>query len=329
MVLGGMAATAHAQAATNTSDTTPAAVAAIDATGTYSSTWGAMTMQQQGTHVTGSYAYHAGTIDGTLDGNTLRFTWHEDDGSGEGILVRASGGSWIGSWGTTDDHSGGAWQLAPIAPGTTPILAASNAPAQAATTDGPKAGSLSFELSLPFDVTFGNGPTLMGVGGLGVGLGKRVSDNWYLGGTADVEEEVNMSGGGNGPDGFLRLRAGGEARYVFNHGTGEASVNCGPEFPVPRTDWVAFRAGAETLDEGTSYGTYGDVSIGTDFWLGSTQFSMYLQGGASIEPTATYEGSTSTTTDDSFAHQTQPQTTPASGNTTAGYFGMGFRFAFG
>ena len=325
MVLGGMAATAHAQAIDTT---TPTVVASVDATGTYSSTWGAMTMQQQGTHVTGSYAYHAGTIDGTLDGNTLRFSWHEDDGSGQGVLVRASDGSWVGSWGTTDDHSGGAWQLAPIAPGMTPIVASpsTDAPAQTTATDGPKAGSLSFELSLPFDVTFGNGPTLMGVGGLGVGLGKRVSDNWYLGGTADLEQEVNMSG--DGPDGFLRIRAGGEARYVFNHGTGEASVNCGPEFPVPRTDWVAFRAGAETLDEGTSYGTYGDVSIGTDFWLGSTQFSMYLQGGASIEPTATYQGGTSTTSDDS-SRSTQPQTSPASGNTTAGYFGMGFRFAFG
>jgi hypothetical protein len=167
----------------------------------------------------------------------------------------------------------------------------------------------------------------MGVGGLGVGVGKRVSDNWYLGGTFDFEEEVNMTGE-NGPDGFFRMRAGGEARYVFNHGTGEASVNCGPAFAVPRTDWIAFRTGAETLDEGTSYGTYGDVSIGTDFWLGSTQLSMYLQGGASIEPTATYQGGASTTSDDT-SRSTQPQTPASSGNTTAGYFGMGFRFAFG
>jgi hypothetical protein len=316
MVLGGMAATAYAQPAD------------VDATGTYSGTWGAMTMQQQGAHVTGSYAYHGGTIDGTLDGNTLRFTWHEDDGSGEGILVRASDGAWAGSWGTTDDHSGGAWQLAPIAPGTMPIVESAAAPSTA-TIDGPHAGSLSLELTLPFDITFGNGPTLMGVGGLGIGLGTRVSDNWYLGGTFDFEEEVNMTGE-NGPDGFFRMRAGGEARYVFNHGTGEASVNCGPDFPVPRTDWIAFRTGAETLDEGTSYGTYGDVSIGTDFWLGSTQLSMYLQAGASIEPTATYQGGTPTTTsDDAAPRQTQPQTQAPSGNTTAGYVGMGFRFAFG
>ncbi len=321
MVLGGMVATAHAQTAI-------VEPAAVDATGTYSGTWGAMTMQQQGTHVTGSYAYHGGTLDGTLDGNTLRFTWHEDDGSGEGILGRASDGSWIGSWGTTDDHSGGAWQLAPVAPGTLPIVASTDASTTTTTTtDGPHAGAWSLELSLPFDVTFGNGPTLMGVGGLGVGVGKRVSDNWYLGGTFDFEEEVNMTGE-NGPDGFFRMRAGGEARYIFNRGTGEASVNCGPAFAVPRTDWIAFRTGAETLDEGTSYGTYGDVSIGTDFWLGSTQFSMYLQGGASIEPTATYQGGASTAGDDS-PRQTQPQTQPASGNTTAGYFGMGFRFAFG
>jgi hypothetical protein len=211
------------------------------------------------------------------------------------------------------------------------VLAGMAVTAQASTTDspapvdGPHAGSLSLELSLPFDVTFGGGPTLMGVGGLGIGLGSRVSDNWYLGGTFDFEEEVNMTGE-NGPDGFFRMRAGAEARYVFDHGTGEASVNCGPAFPIPRTDWVAFRTGAETLDEGTSYGTYGDVSIGTDFWLGTTQLSMYLQGGASIEPTATYQAGA---TDDAFARQTQSQTQAPSGNTTAGYFGMGFRFAFG
>ena len=76
--LGGFATAAHAQVA-------PAA--SIDVSGTYASTWGAMTLQQDGTHVTGTYAYHDGRIDGTVDGNTLQFSWQEDDGAGRGELV--------------------------------------------------------------------------------------------------------------------------------------------------------------------------------------------------------------------------------------------------
>ena len=73
LLVGGFASVAHAQVA----DTSTVAVAAVDVSGTYSSTWGAMTLQQSGTHVTGTYAYHDGRIDGTLDGNTLRFAWTE------------------------------------------------------------------------------------------------------------------------------------------------------------------------------------------------------------------------------------------------------------
>jgi hypothetical protein len=199
------------------------------------------------------------------------------------------------------------------------------ADAPAPSTDdsaGPHAGAWSLELAVPIDVTFGSGPTLIGAGGLEVGLGKRLTDTWYLGATGDFEGMVDTDVfAQNAPS--IRLRAGGEARYIFNTGTGSASVNCGPSFPVPRTDWIAARVGAETLDGGTSYGTYGDLSIGSDFWLGHTQIGMYLQAGLSIDPTAAYGTSSS---DGATAAIARPA---AQSTTTAKYVGLGWRFAFG
>jgi hypothetical protein len=205
---------------------------------------------------------------------------------------------------------------------------AQTADTQVTSTDdaaGPHAGAWSLELAVPIDVTFGSGPTLIGAGGLEVGLGKRLTDNWYLGATGDFEGLVDTDVfAQNAPS--IRLRAGGEARYIFNTGTGSASVNCGPSFPVPRTDWIAARVGGETLDGGTSYGTYGDLSVGTDFWLGHTQIGMYVQAGLSIEPTAAYGTPSSDTT--GTAALAQPQAQPGS-TTTAKYIGLGWRFAFG
>ena len=341
VLLGGFPTAAHAQVApVTTVAPVVASVVAVDVTGTYASTWGAMTLQQDGTHVTGMYAYHDGRIDGTLDGNTLRFAWQEDDGAGRGELVRASDGSFVGSWGNgNDDHSGGLWRLTP-APGGA-LIASLGPPSLAPVADpetdvpsadsapGPHAGAWSLELAIPIDVTFGSGPTLIGVGGLELGVGKRLTDNWYLGATGDFEGLVDTDVfAASSPS--IRLRAGGEARYIFNTGTGSASVNDGPEFAVPRTDWIAARVGAETLDEGSSYGTYGDVSIGTDFWLGHTQIGMYVEAGLSVEPTAAY-GTTSSSDDDSTTTGTAAIAQPAQpgATTTEKYIGLGWRFAFG
>jgi hypothetical protein len=201
---------------------------------------------------------------------------------------------------------------------------ASVAHAQAAPDGGPHAGAWSLELAIPIDVTFGDGPTLVGAGGLELGVGKRLTDHWYLGATGDFEGLVDTDiFADNAPS--IRLRAGGEARYIFNTGTGSASVDCGPSFPVPRTDWIAARAGAETLDGGTSFGTYGDVSIGSDFWLGGAQLGMYLQAGLSVEPTAAY-GTPSSSDTTGTAAIAQPA---SAATTTAKYIGLGWRFAFG
>jgi hypothetical protein len=85
----------------------------LDISGSYTSNWGAVTLRQNGNHVTGRYVYQQGRLEGDLDGNMLRYTWREHDLTGRGIWVIASNGELIGTWGTTDDLSGGGWRLTP------------------------------------------------------------------------------------------------------------------------------------------------------------------------------------------------------------------------
>jgi len=86
----------------------------VDISGTYASNWGAVTLHQHGTRVTGEYVYQHGHIDGVLEGNMLRYAWSEQDGIWHGVFVIASDGELIGTWGVGDDDtSGGAWRLVP------------------------------------------------------------------------------------------------------------------------------------------------------------------------------------------------------------------------
>ena len=90
------------------------ATGTFDISGDYTSNWGAVTLHQHGTHVTGTYVYEGGRLDGTLVGNKLTYTWHEKDSSGHGIFVVATDGDLIGTWGLgSDDIAGGGWHLVP------------------------------------------------------------------------------------------------------------------------------------------------------------------------------------------------------------------------
>ncbi len=99
-----------ALAAPGAAATTPRA---LDVSGTYDSNWGRIELRQSGHDVIGAYDFHHGRLHGTLDGNLLRYQWKEDTGSGRGVFVVASNGQLIGTWGTSDDVSGGGWQLTP------------------------------------------------------------------------------------------------------------------------------------------------------------------------------------------------------------------------
>ena len=146
----GMIATAHAEG-----------TAPLTISGKYTSNRGATTLVQDGTRVMGAYRAH-GEIDGELDGDTLRFTWREYSNIGRGVMLVTSDGALIGTWGTgSDDHDGGSWRLTPVIdpPATAVIATALAAPVK-------HAGTWSFGIRFPWDVTLLSGSTAIGLGGM-------------------------------------------------------------------------------------------------------------------------------------------------------------------
>ena len=95
--------------------------------GTYSGLWYSpqyehMYLHQDGDRVEGVYTYRAGgTIEGTVEGNMLLFSWHQpgDRGAaqravnGKGYFHLISEGEevdLVGQWGYNDDRSGAPWE---------------------------------------------------------------------------------------------------------------------------------------------------------------------------------------------------------------------------
>lgn len=78
-------------------------------TGNWESTYGAMRLEQQGTDVTGTYSYAAGSrIVGTVTGARLTFRYTEPDAAGDGWFELSDDGDYLaGQW---RQDGGGAWQ---------------------------------------------------------------------------------------------------------------------------------------------------------------------------------------------------------------------------
>jgi hypothetical protein len=92
----------------------PATCFDLGITHSYTSNWGEVTLAQHGCKVSGTYRDSDGTIEGTLEGNMLRYTWTQSDSSGRGVFVVATNGELVGTWGTSDDEvDGGGWRLTP------------------------------------------------------------------------------------------------------------------------------------------------------------------------------------------------------------------------
>jgi hypothetical protein len=81
--------------------------------GEWSSTYGTLSMMQEGNHVTGTYTHADGKLEGTVTGNVLRFQWTQNNGKGAGYFVLSDDGKkFEGYWSYTDnpdDKSGGGW----------------------------------------------------------------------------------------------------------------------------------------------------------------------------------------------------------------------------
>jgi hypothetical protein len=74
-----------------------------------------MRLRQTGTHVTGTYTYQDGHIDGRIVSNTLQFTWEERASGGQGLGIFSlsdDGNSINGQWTSGADDprlSGSSW----------------------------------------------------------------------------------------------------------------------------------------------------------------------------------------------------------------------------
>ena len=84
--------------------------------GRWESNWGDMVLSQQGSRVTGTFAYRNGSLEGRLDGDLLLFDWKQPGNKAEGVLA-AHGKGWLrvsqdgqvleGVWGYRERRKGG------------------------------------------------------------------------------------------------------------------------------------------------------------------------------------------------------------------------------
>ena len=96
---------------------TAAGPARIVVTGQYTSNYDAVTLVQIGDRVTGTYkCCGGGTIEGQVDGRTLRYRWKQPGSWGSGVW-QISPGRLDGTWGSNQDEtSGGRWDLVLVKP---------------------------------------------------------------------------------------------------------------------------------------------------------------------------------------------------------------------
>jgi hypothetical protein len=96
---------------------TAAGPAQIVVTGQYSSNYDAVTLIQLADRVTGTYkCCGGGTIEGQIDGSTLRFRWKQPGSWGSGVW-QISPGRLEGTWGANQSEtSGGRWDLVLVRP---------------------------------------------------------------------------------------------------------------------------------------------------------------------------------------------------------------------
>jgi len=78
--------------------------------GTYTTDFNEMTLQQSGNKVTGTYKYSNGVIEGTLNGKILTGTWTQSNGKGKLVFVFNNDFSaFSGKWGHNDAEPSSAW----------------------------------------------------------------------------------------------------------------------------------------------------------------------------------------------------------------------------
>jgi len=211
-------------------------------------------------------------------------------------------------------------------------LVAASSLARADEPATPPVGAWQTDLRIPIDFVFAPGNTLVGMLGAGLGVGKRVSDHWLLGGSAGADEFMDV--GADNAETMTRWQLGGAARWYFHDGTAAMSVDDGPFEPVPRHDWLEARAGVQELSGGISsgLGEFAELTLGMDCVASpALQIGMYLTAGLSADPASSFQFADSS---DDTSERTLPGTTttaPSDSSPTvvSPYVAIGWRFAFG
>jgi hypothetical protein len=151
------------------------------------------------------------------------------------------------------------------------------------------------DVRIPFDMSGAHNFMGMGLAGLGLDVGERVSSDVYVGAQADYELvlDVGAKDPSVTPSALHRLRAGGELRYYVADGLAEVTsggcdCGCPPTTAiVQRRVWLGVAGGLETIDQGATSGRYGTATIGFDFSApggSGTRYGFYLSAELSEEP---------------------------------------------
>ena len=83
-------------------------------TGSYSSAWGPVHLEQNGDIIVGAYeCCGGGRIEGKIKGDLIRFRWRQPDDAGSGRWkIKQGGKRLIGTWGSgLSESNGGKWNL--------------------------------------------------------------------------------------------------------------------------------------------------------------------------------------------------------------------------
>ena len=93
--------------------TTCVGCASKDLSGTWSTNFVALHLTQSGSAISGTYDYEGGTLEGTIVGDRLDYTWNQTNGKkGRGYFIISDDWKSIaGRYGYNDDDSGaGEWK---------------------------------------------------------------------------------------------------------------------------------------------------------------------------------------------------------------------------
>ncbi len=155
----------------------------------------------------------------------------------------------------------------------------------------PRAHALSMDVRMiPAGAIFGASDVQQELVGVQLGMGKYISDRWYLGGAARWAALLDVSQGAMSS----LLQVGPEFRYAFHLGRGSMRTNGGPSRAIPYVDWLGLRTGVEDIGPGTM-GTFAEVSWGSEFRIGRADFGTVLAAGLGFDAPGAYG-------DDSIVH---------------------------